>query len=508
MLTEYELTALHANLHLLNADELTEVLAALEELERRKLAQSRHDDLIEFCKAMDPNFKVGRHTRRLGDLLMKMERNEEDRIGVSMPPRHGKSQMVSIYFPAWYLGRNPDKKVLMVSHTGDLAVDFGRKVRNIVDCDTYKEIFPAVTLAPDSKSAGRWNTNMGGEYFACGVGSALAGRGAHFLIVDDPFSEQDVLGGNYEVFDRVYEWFTYGARTRLMPQGKVAIVHTRWHPNDLIGKLAKDMARTDLADQYELFEFPAIFNENTDDEKALWPEFYDLDALHRTKASMPLFQWNAQYQQNPTAEEGALVKREWWRKWEREDPPPCEYIIMTLDAAAETNNRADFTALLTWGVFSDDNLTQSSANIMLLNAINIRVEFPELKEMAMREYKEWEPDSFIVEKKSNGTPLFQELRRLGIPVQEFTPHRGTGDKIARINAISDIFRSGMVWYPEGHKWAEAVVEQVAAFPASEHDDMVDCVSMALARFRNGGFIRLPTDDIDEPRTFRRKGAYY
>ena len=508
MLTEYELTALHANLHLLKADELTEVLAALEELERRKLAQTRHDDLIEFCKAMDPNFKVGRHTRRLGDLLMKMERGEEDRIGVSMPPRHGKSQMVSIYFPAWYLGRNPDKKVLMVSHTGDLAVDFGRKVRNIVDCDTYKEIFPAVTLAADSKSAGRWNTNMGGEYFACGVGSALAGRGAHFLIVDDPFSEQDVLGGNYEVFDRVYEWFTYGARTRLMPQGKVAIVHTRWHPNDLIGKLAKDMARTDLADQYELFEFPAIFNENTDDEKALWPEFYDLDALHRTKASMPLFQWNAQYQQNPTAEEGALVKREWWRKWEREDPPPCEYIIMTLDAAAETNNRADFTALLTWGVFSDDNLTQSSANIMLLNAINIRVEFPELKEMAMREYKEWEPDSFIVEKKSNGTPLFQELRRLGIPVQEFTPHRGTGDKIARINAISDIFRSGMVWYPEGHKWAEAVVEQVAAFPASEHDDMVDCVSMALARFRNGGFIRLPTDDIDEPRTFRRKGAYY
>jgi predicted phage terminase large subunit-like protein len=508
MLTEYELTALHANLHLLKADELTEVLAALEELERRKLAQSRHDDLIEFCKAMDPNFKVGRHTRRLGDLLMKMERDEEDRIGVSMPPRHGKSQMVSIYFPAWYLGRNPDKKVLMVSHTGDLAVDFGRKVRNIVDCDTYKEIFPAVTLAPDSKSAGRWNTNMGGEYFACGVGSALAGRGAHFLIVDDPFSEQDVLGGNYDVFDRVYEWFTYGARTRLMPQGKVAIVHTRWHPNDLIGKLAKDMSRTDLADQYELFEFPAIFNENTDDEKALWPEFYDLDALHRTKASMPLFQWNAQYQQNPTAEEGALVKREWWRKWEREDPPQCEYIIMTLDAAAETNNRADFTALLTWGVFSDDNLTQSSANIMLLNAINIRVEFPELKEMAMREYKEWEPDSFIVEKKSNGTPLFQELRRLGIPVQEFTPHRGTGDKIARINAISDIFRSGMVWYPEGHKWAEAVVEQVAAFPASEHDDMVDCVSMALARFRNGGFIRLPTDDIDEPRTFRRKGAYY
>ena len=507
MLTEYELNALHANLHLLKAEELTEVLAALEELERRKQAQTCHDDLIEFCKAMDPNFKVGRHTRRLGDLLMRMERGEEDRIGVSMPPRHGKSQMVSIYFPAWYLGRNPDKKVLMVSHTGDLAVDFGRKVRNIVDCDAYKEIFPAVTLAADSKSAGRWNTNMGGEYFACGVGSALAGRGAHFLIVDDPFSEQDVLGGNYDVFDRVYEWFTYGARTRLMPQGKVAIVHTRWHPNDLIGKLAKDMSRTDLADQYELFEFPAIFNENTPEEKALWPEFYDLEALHRTKASMPLFQWNAQYQQNPTAEEGALVKREWWRKWEQDDAPSCEYIIMTLDAAAEKNNRADFTALLTWGVFSDPRFTEDATHIILLNSINVRVEFPELKDLALREYKEWEPDSFIVEKKSAGTQLFQEMRRMGIPVQEFTPHRGTGDKIARVNAISDIFRSGMVWYPAGRKWAEEVVEQVAAFPASEHDDMVDCVSMALARFRNGGFIRL-SSDVNDDVMHPRVAAYY
>lgn len=488
-------------------EEQREIEQLADVLEQRKLAQTCRDDLIEFCKHMDPNYKVGRHHRRLADLLMKMERGEEDRIGVSVPPRHGKSQMVSIYFPAWYLGRNPDKKVLMVSHTADLAVDFGRKVRNIVDSPAYKAIFPTVTLAADSKSAGRWNTNMGGEYFACGVGAALAGRGAHFLIVDDPFSEQDVLNGNYEVFDRVYEWFTYGARTRLMPQGKVAIVHTRWHPNDLIGRLAKDMGRITNSDQYEMFEFPAIFNENTDNEKALWPDFYDLEALHRTKASMPLFQWNAQFQQTPTAEEGALVKREWWKRWDADDPPSCEYVIMTLDAAAEKNTRADFTALLTWGVFNDERYTDGASHIILLNSINVRVEFHELKELALREYKEWQPDSFIVEKKSSGTPLFQELRRMGIPVSEFTPHRGTGDKIARINAISDIFRSGMVWYPSGRKWAEEVVEQVAAFPASDHDDMVDCVSMALARFRNGGFIRLDTDAQDEIMR-PRVAAYY
>jgi len=488
-------------------EEQREIEQLADVLEQRKLAQTCRDDLIAFCKHMDPNYKVGRHHRRLADLLMKMERGEEDRIGVSVPPRHGKSQMVSIYFPAWYLGRNPDKKVLMVSHTADLAVDFGRKVRNIVDSPTYKAIFPTVTLAADSKSAGRWNTNMGGEYFACGVGAALAGRGAHFLIVDDPFSEQDVLNGNYEVFERVYEWFTYGARTRLMPQGKVAIVHTRWHPNDLIGRLAKDMGRITNSDQYEMFEFPAIFNENTEHEKALWPEFYDLEALHRTKASMPLFQWNAQFQQTPTAEEGALVKREWWKRWDQDDPPNCEYVIMTLDAAAEKNTRADFTALLTWAVFNDERYTDGASHIILLNSINVRVEFHELKELALREYKDWQPDSFIVEKKSSGTPLFQELRRMGIPVSEFTPHRGTGDKIARINAISDIFRSGMVWYPAGRKWAEEVVEQVAAFPASDHDDMVDCVSMALARFRSGGFIRLDTDAQDEIMR-PRVAAYY
>jgi len=507
MLQASEIEFLQANLGKLSEEELAEVLLSLEELEKRELSKKCHDDLIEFCKFMDPNYKVGKHHRRLANLLMAMERGEEDRIGVSVPPRHGKSQLVSIFFPAWYLGRNPDKKVLMVSHTADLAVDFGRKVRNLVGSDAYKEVFPAVTLSADSKSAGRWSTNAGGEYFACGVGAALAGRGAHFLIVDDPFSEQDVLDGNYEVFDKVYEWFTYGARTRLMPQGKVAIVHTRWHPSDLIGRLAKDMVRIEGTDQYHFFEFPAIFNENTEDEKALWPEFFDLEALHRTKASMPVFQWNAQFQQNPTAEEGALIKREWWKKWDRDEPPPCEYIIMTLDAAAEKTTRSDFTAILTWGVFTDDHLTDGNNHIILLNAINIRVEFPELKDLSMKEYKEWQPDSFIVEKKSNGTPLFQELRRSGIPVQEFVPHRGTGDKIARINAVADIFRSGMVWYPVGRKWAEEVVEQVAAFPASANDDMVDCTSMALARFRNGGFIRLDTDEQDEI-MYPRKAAYY
>ena len=328
--------------------------------------------------------------------------------------------------------------------------------------------------------------------------------------MDDPHSEQDVINGNFEVFEKAYDWFTFGARTRLMPGGRVAIIQTRWHMDDLTGRVVRDMTQNERSDQYEVVEFPAILDvvdketgEST--QKPLWPQFFDLDALLRTKASMPVFQWNAQYQQEPTAEEAALVKREWWQIWKKDSPPICEYIIMSLDAAAETHNRADFTALTTWGVFLNEEV--DNYNIILLNSIKKRLEFPELKALAMEEYEEWEPDSFIVEKKSAGTALYQEMRRMGIPIQEYTPHRGSGDKLARLNSVTDIVSSGLVWIPET-RWAEEVVEEIAGFPFMSHDDLVDSTVMALMRFRQGGFIRLPSDEPEETQYFRRKTGYY
>lgn len=516
-LTETEIEALAANISHFSPEEQAQIAVIIDELDRRKQARQCQDDLLEFCKYMDPTYIVAPHHKRLAELLTQIAYGLKDRIAVSIPPRHGKSHLVSTLFPAWFLGKFPTKKVLMVSHTGDLAVDFGRKVRNIIADPRYTSIFPGITLAADSKSAGRWSTNHGGEYFATGVGAALAGRGADLLLVDDPHSEQDLLAGNFEELEKTYQWFAFGARTRLMSEGRIAVIHTRWHADDLIGHLVKDGANNPKADQYEVFEFPAIMTTTRVDpetgdektvEKALWPEKFDLDALERTKASMPTFQWNAQYMQSPTGEQGAIIQRDWWKPWEKDDPPTCEYIIMALDAAAEKNNRADFTALLTFGVFSDDNLTDGAQHIILLNAINIRVEFPELKDLAIREWKDWQPDAFIVEKKSSGTPLYQELRRLGIPVQEFTPSRGTGDKVARLNAVSDILRSGMVWYPAGRRWAEEVIEQSVAFPYGSHDDLVDCMSMALARYRQGGFISLPSDYVDRDFYPARRGAYY
>ena len=505
-LTDAELDLIAQNMDMLSPAEAAEVEVLIDELYKRRSAEACRKDLIEFCKRMQPDYIVGKHHRMLADELMAIAEGNKDRVCVNMPPRHGKSQLVSTYYPAWFLGKYPSKQVLLVSHTTDLAVDFGRKVRNIIDSDIYKEIFPTVSLAADSKSAGRWNTNSGGVFYATGVGSALAGRGADLLLVDDPHNEQDIINGNYEIFDKAYEWFAYGARTRLMPGGRVAVVHTRWHQSDLTGQLVRDMTQNEEADQYEVVEFPAIFNENTANEKPLWPEFFDLTALKRTKASMPVFQWNAQYQQNPTGEEAAIIKREWWNKWKRDTPPPCEYVIMSLDAAAETNNRADFTSITTWGVFMNEE--SSAYNIILLNAIKKRMEFPELKDMALEQYREYDPDAFIVEKKSAGTALYQELRRTGMAIQEYTPHRGTGDKMARLNSVSDIIRSGLVWVPET-RWAEEVVEEVAAFPFASHDDHVDTTVMALMRFRNGGFVRLPSDEPEELQFFKaKKRAYY
>lgn len=240
-------------------------------------------------------------------------------------------------------------------------------------------------------------------------------------------------------------------------------------------------------------------------DKPLWPEFWSYEELEALRTELPLSKWQAQYQQQPTSEEGAIIKREWWQIWEPERPPKCQFIIQSWDTAFTKTERSDYSACTTWGVFYKDE-NEADPHVILLDAFKRRMEFPELKEKAMEHYREWEPDAFVVEAKASGAPLIYELRAMGIPVQEFTPTRGN-DKIVRINSVSDLFSSGKVWAPPT-RWAEEVIEEMAAFPNSDHDDLVDSSTQALIRFRKGGFLRLPSDEEDEVRSFRRKAAYY
>ena len=487
--------------------EAAELLAMFDELEERKTVQAAQNDFLAFIAAIDRTYKFGTHLKRLGSLLMDVEQNIKNRIAVSMAPRMGKSQMISIYYPAWYLGRHPDHKVIVASHAADLAVVMARKVRNLIQSPEYARIFPNTKIASDAKAAAQWNTTQGGEYFAIGVGGALAGRGAHLIIADDPLSEQDIKAGNTNSLDTAYEWFSAGLRTRLMPDGKICVLHTRWHQRDLIGRLLKDSAMNEGGDNYEAFEFPAILNEGTDNEKSIWPEQWTIESLQQTRASMHhiMWQWYAQYQQNPTAAEAAIIKRDWIKWWTQEDPPPCDFTVQAFDTALTTKSRSDFSVCHTWGVwFNEDDGTQ---NAILLNKVKGKYEFPELKKMAHEQYAEWQPDSVIVEAKASGQPLIDEMRRSGIFVQDFSPGKGQ-DKIARLNAVADMFASGHVWFPET-AWAAQTVEEILAFPAGEHDDEVDTMTLALQRIRKGGLLRLSTDHEDNEVFQRaRRAAYY
>jgi len=414
-----------------------------------------------------------------------------------------KSEFASFLLPAWFLGNHPNKKVIQASNTAELAQGFGRKVRNLVDSEAYHEIFPDVSLAADSQAAGRWSTNKAGQYFAIGVGGTMTGRGADLLIIDDPHSEKEAIAAesNPEIYDKVYEWYTSGPRQRLQPGAAVIIVQTRWSKRDLTGQVLKASAQRG-GDEWEVIELPALF----DGDRPLWPEFWSAEAMVALRDLLPAGKWMAQYQQNPVSEGSAIVKREWWKKWVKDEPPKCEFTITAWDTAFEKTNRADYSACTSWGVFFNEEA--QAYHIIVLNSFKERLEFPELKKRALDNYNEWEPDSLIVEKKASGAPLIYELRAMGIPVQEFTPGKGQ-DKIARLNAVSDLFASGVVWAPNTH-WAEELIEEVASFPAGEHDDLVDSATLALARFRQGGFMRLPSDEKDDVRYFKQKrgGAYY
>jgi predicted phage terminase large subunit-like protein len=477
--------------------ELKEALLLKERLDLLAKQEDCQDKFMDFINHIWPEFICGRHHKIFAQKLEDIANGKINRLIVNMPPRHTKSEFASTYFPAWIMGKFPNKKIMQTTHTGELAARFGRKVRNMMDTKDYQNIFPDVTLSADSKSAGRWETNKGGEYFAAGVGGAITGRGADLLIIDDPHSEQDALSPS--AMEACWEWYTSGPRQRLQPKGAIVLVMTRWSSVDLTAKLL-DAQKEPLADQWDVVEFPAIF---PDTDNPLWPEFWSKEELLSVKAALPGMKWNAQWMQTPTAEEGSIIKREWWNEWEHDTLPGVQYIIQSYDTAFSKKQSADFSAISTWGVFRPSDGAPDS--IILLDAQKGRWDFPELKEIAMKEYRYWDPDMVLIEAKASGTPLTHELRRLGIPVVNYSPTRGH-DKQTRMHAVAPIFESGLVWAP-GKKFAEEMIEECASFPFGAHDDLCDTMTQALMRFREGGLVSLGSDYEDEDKA-PIKRVYY
>ena len=464
-------------------------------LEEKRKESAIKNDFMSFVKYVWPDFIEGSHHKIMAEKFNKVATGDLKRIVINMAPRHTKSEFASYLLPSWMIGKNPKLKIIQATHTTELAVRFGRKAKNLIDSQEYQKIFQT-KLREDSKAAGRWETNEGGEYFAAGVGGSITGRGADLLIIDDPHSEQDALNTN--ALERTWEWYTSGPRQRLQPGGIIVVVMTRWNTKDLTGKLI-NAQKESKADQWEVIEFPAILP----NEKPLWPEYWKLEELEGVKAGLPIGKWNAQYQQNPTAEEGSIIKREWWQLWDK-DLPPLHHVIQSYDTAFLKKETADYSAITTWGVFYPTE--DSGPNLILLDVVKDRFEFPELRRVALEQYNYWKPESVIVEGKASGMPLTFELRKQGIPVINYTPSRGN-DKHARVNAVAPLFESGQIWATDD-KFSEEVIEECAAFPFGDHDDYVDSMTQALMRYRQGYYVELEDDFADEPIEVNSRRNYY
>ena len=472
-------------------------------IEHIKLCQ---DNFIYFVKEVWPDFicrldpepKRWGHHQHIAAEFTKISSKKKGRLIINMPPRHTKSEFASYLFPAWMIGKYPNLKIMQVSHNAELSSRFGSKVRNLMEQKEYQNIFGDVKLREDSKAKGRWETNHGGEYFAAGVGGSITGRGADLLIIDDPHTEQDAMSES--AMERAFDWYVSGPRQRLQPGGSIVVVMTRWAEDDLTGRLIKSQ-KEPKADKWNVISFPAIL----DSGNPVWPEYWELEELEKVKASLPIRNWSAQYMQNPTSEEGAILKREWWQVWEHERIPKLQHVIQSYDTAFSAKETADYSAITTWGIFFPQE--DGKPAMILLDAIKGKYDFPELKAIAMDQYKYWEPETVIIEAKATGEPLMQEFRRMGIPVIPFVPSRGK-DKHSRVNATAPVFEGGQIYYPEGEKYAEEVIEECAAFPHGANDDYVDSTTQAVLRYRQGNFIDMLSDYEEESYNIPKEHKYY
>ena len=472
------------------------------------LHQSR-TDFLSFVKRVSPelvhDFKMGAHIKVISDKLQQIGDGNLKRLMVFLPPRSSKSLLCSKLFPAWYIGQYPQREILTVSHSDQLSTDFGRGVRDLIGSQTFQSIFPDVKVRSDVRSAGKFMINQGGTYFAAGVKTQIAGRGAHVAILDDVMSEEDAFseaGRRY-----IKNWYPSGLRTRLMPGGAIVVINTRYHEDDISGWLLSNANEG----EWDILKIPAWVDDASAKLLQLpvgssyFPEWKpdsilrgEEDEIKRNNGTQ---YWQSLYMQDPQPQEGGLIKKEWFRIWDEDDPPECSYILQTMDTAFSKRSTADYSVMQTWGIFEllerdSEGVERWISNLVLLSNVRERLEYPELRSTAQDLFDKHKPDMVLIEKKASGQSLIQDLRRAGLPILEYTPDR---DKVSRVNAATPLLESGRIWVPD-KGWAQELVTESGGFPTARYDDQVDAMTMAILWMKESWRLEHPHDpDFETPK---------
>ncbi len=498
-------------------------LIKLRELYFQKAVLQSKDSFLHFiamfAPTLVPDWLMGRHIHVIADRLQKVESGEIKRLMVFLPPRSSKSVICSKLFPAWYVGRHPQHEILTVSHSDQLASDFGRSVRDLVNYDLFNTVFPDVQLRSDVRAAGKWKTNQGGTYYAAGVRSQIAGRGAHVAILDDVMSEEDSFSETGRRY--VKEWYPSGLRTRIMPNGSIVIINTRYHEDDLCGWLLRQESQVELENKWEVIKIPAWVDEPSSKlldlpvGSSYFPEWKPTEILkndeEEIKASNGSRYWESLYMQNPVPDTGGIIKKKWLKWWDYDEPPPCDYIIQTYDTAFSTKTTADFSVIQTWGIFEHMETDSTGrenwvSNLILLGNEKGRFDYPALRTKAQELYDYHKPDVCIIEKKASGQSLIQDLRRAGLPVLDYIPDR---DKTARVYAATPLMEAGRVWLPKGYEWSDDLYGEAITFPNARHDDQVDAMTMAIHYMKESWNLLHPDDpDYEEGYERKKRVAYW
>lgn len=478
----------------------------LKRLRAEKKARTARNSLIEYVLQTFPTYRAAKHLVEIAEHLEAVERGEIDRLIIVEPPRHGKSLLVSQRFPAWYLGRHPKDQVIHCSYGGELATGFGRRLRNLMTTTQHQAVFPNCRLAEDSKAVNLWHTNHDGVYVAAGVGGAITGRGSDLLLIDDPVKSREEAESEV-MRNRTWDWYQNDAYTRLMPGGRIIIISTRWHEDDLVGKLLKEQELG--SDKWTVLHHPAI----SDTGNALWPEQFDIEALRRTQRIVGPRAWASLYQGDPAPEEGVYFKREWIER----GVPPRKDAMRTYGASdyAVTDSGGDYTVHLVCGMDSSERLWVLD---LWRNQTTADKWIPPVLDMMKR----WEPICWAEEKgqieKSIGPFLMREQLQRKVYCRR-VQFASSNDKPVRARSIQARCANRGLWLPAAAPWAADLENELLKFPTGAHDDIVDTLSLVgrmLAGLETGSEPVLPEKALEEgemtlnnllEREDKRRGVY-